>query len=159
MGQTELYKKLGRCWKSARPARTVAVRGSGIARRFAPPSARPLSEAMRELGQFRTAPEQHFRLEEDFMFPSFEAFTRALGGPTAAMRDEHRELTRLLDVIEGLLGDERPIDEIGASFEALLETHNAREEQGLYPLFERHAPAEAYSALDRELRALGAGTK
>lgn len=114
---------------------------------------------MRELGQFRTAPEQHFRLEEDFMFPSFEAFTRALGGPTAAMRDEHRELTRLLDVIEGLLGDERPIDEIGASFEALLETHNAREEQGLYPLFERHAPAEAYSALDRELRALGAGTK
>jgi len=117
------------------------------------------SEAMREFGQFRTALEEHLRIEEDFMFPSFEAFTRALGGPTAAMREEHGELTRLLDVIEGLLGDEQPIDEIGASFEALLETHNAREEQGLYPLFERHAPAEAYAALDRELRSLAPGTR
>ena len=110
------------------------------------------SEARREFEQFRTALEEHFRIEEEFMFPSFEAFTRALGGPTAAMRAEHRELGRFLDLIERLLRDEQPIGEIGAAFEALLDTHNAKEEQGLYPLFERHAPPEAYAALDLELR-------
>ncbi len=117
------------------------------------------SEARREFGQFRAALEEHFRIEEDFMFPSFEAFTRALGGPTAAMRVEHREMLRFLDVIEGLLRDEQPIGEMVAAFEALLDTHNAKEEQGLYPLFERHAPAEAYSALDRELRPVSSGTR
>lgn len=117
------------------------------------------SEARREFGQFRAALEEHLRIEEEFMFPSFEAFTRALGGPTAAMRDEHREMGRFLDAIEGLLGDEQPIGEIVAAFEGLLERHNAKEEQGLYPLFERHAPAEAYSALDRELRSVSAGMK
>jgi iron-sulfur cluster repair protein YtfE (RIC family) len=117
------------------------------------------SEARREFGLFRTALEEHLRIEEEFMFPSFEAFTRALGGPTAAMRDEHREICRFLDAIEGLLGDEQPIGELVAAFEGLLERHNAKEEQGLYPMFERHAPAEAYSALDRELRSVAPGTK
>ena len=117
------------------------------------------SEARREFGQFRAALEEHFRIEEDFMFPSFEAFTRALGGPTTAMRAEHREIARFLDVIEGLLRDEQPIGDIAAVFEAMLEAHNAKEEQGLYPLFERHAPPEAYSVLDRELRPVSAGTR
>jgi len=48
---------------------------------------------------------------------------------------------------------------IGAAFEALLDTHNAKEEQGLYPLFERHAPPEAYAALDLQLRPLSVETK
>ena len=117
------------------------------------------SEARREFGQFRTALEEHLRIEEDFMFPSFEAFTRAQGGPTAAMRDEHREIGRFLDAIEGLIGDEQPIGEIVTAFEGLLERHNAKEERGLYPLFERHAPAEAYAALDRELRSATPATK
>ena len=117
------------------------------------------SEARREFGQFRAALEEHFRIEEDFMFPSFEAFTRALGGPTTAMRAEHREIARFLDVIEGLLRDEQPIGDIAAIFEAMLEAHNAKEEQGLYPLFERHAPPEAYSVLDQELRPVSSGTR
>ncbi len=117
------------------------------------------SEARREFGLFRTALEEHFRIEEDFMFPSFEAFTRALGGPTEAMRADHRELCDFLDVIEGLLREEQSIGEVSAMFEALLETHHAKEEQGLYPLFERHAPPEAYSALDSELRTLEVETK
>lgn len=117
------------------------------------------SEARPKLGKVRPSLEEHFRIEEEFMFPSFEAFTRALGGPTAAMRAEHREIGRFLDVIERLLRDEQPLGEIGAAFEAILDTHNAKEEQSLYPLFERHAPPEAYSALDLELRPLSGGVR
>ena len=37
------------------------------------------SEGTREFGHFRTALEEHFRIEEDFMFPSFEAFHARAG--------------------------------------------------------------------------------
>jgi iron-sulfur cluster repair protein YtfE (RIC family) len=111
-------------------------------------------EARIGFAAFQTELEEHMRLEEGLMFPSFEAFTRSPGGPTAVMRAEHDEIRTLLTVLEGFLCDEQPIDDATTALETLLASHNAKEEQVVYPMFERHAPAEAYAALDHELRPL-----
>jgi len=111
-------------------------------------------EARIGFAAFETELEEHMRLEEDMMFPSFEAFSRSPGGPTAVMRAEHDKIRTILTVLEGLLCDEQPIDDATSALETLLAAHNAKEEQVVYPLFERHAPAEAYAALDHELRPL-----
>ena len=73
------------------------------------------------------------------------------------MRREHHDIGRCVDLIEDLLQDEQPIGEQLEFLEALLSGHNAKEEQVLYPLFERHAPPEAYAALVKELRPLFEG--
>ena len=115
------------------------------------------SEAQNLFGGFQAELDEHIRIEEDLMFPSFEAFTRGTGGPTTVMRREHHDIGRCVDLIEDLLQDEQPIGEQLEFLEALLSGHNAKEEQVLYPLFERHAPPEAYAALVKELRPLFEG--
>ncbi len=112
------------------------------------------SEARRSFARFQTELESHMRLEEDLMFPSFEAITGPVGGPPAVMRAEHAEIRALLRVVEGRLRDEQPIDEAAGCLETVLSAHNTKEERIVYPLFERHAPGEAYAALNLELRKL-----
>jgi iron-sulfur cluster repair protein YtfE (RIC family) len=112
------------------------------------------SEARRRFAQFQTEMDEHIRLEEELMFPAFEAFARATGGPTAVMRVEHREIQGLIGLLEQLLRDEQPIADVSTALESLLGAHNAKEERVLYPLFERHAAPSVYAALDLELRPL-----
>ena len=111
-------------------------------------------EARGGFARFQTELEIHMRLEEDLMFPSFEAFTGPGFGPPAVMRAEHGQIRGFLAAIEGLLRVEQPIDEAADALETLLSAHNAKEERIVYPLFERHAPGEAYAALNLELRQL-----
>jgi iron-sulfur cluster repair protein YtfE (RIC family) len=112
------------------------------------------AEARALFTRFRGELEEHIRIEEQLMFPSFEAFMRAPGGPTTVMRAEHAEIARCLDAVEEALDAQAPdvaeLDEL----EVHLASHNAKEERILYPLFERHAPAEAYAALLAEVRPL-----
>jgi iron-sulfur cluster repair protein YtfE (RIC family) len=112
------------------------------------------TEARTGFAQFQLELEEHIRIEEEMMFPSFEAFARSPGGPTTVMRAEHRRIRGVLTTLEELLGDEQPIDEATSELEALLSAHNAKEEQVICPMFERHAPPEAYAALNLELRPL-----
>jgi len=98
--------------------------------------------------------EEHIRIEEELMFPSFEAFMRAPGGQTAVMRSEHADITRCLDAVEACLDGKEPRVDAFDRLDAALTSHNAKEERVLYPLFERHAPPEAYGALLDELRPL-----
>lgn len=112
------------------------------------------SEARSLFARFRAELDEHIRIEEQVMFPTFEAFVRLTGGPTAIMRREHAEIARCLDDIEDRLASERTADDAIEQLAAMLASHNAKEECVLYPMFERHAPDEAYSTLTRELRSL-----
>ncbi len=112
------------------------------------------SEARTGFARFQVELEEHMRIEEEMIFPSFEAFTRSPGGPTAVMRAEHDQIRQVLTVLEGFLGDEQPIDEATLALEALLSVHNDKEERVIYPMFEQHAPPEACAALKLELRPL-----
>jgi iron-sulfur cluster repair protein YtfE (RIC family) len=114
-------------------------------------------EARKLFARFRSELEEHIRIEEQVMFPSFDAFMRLTGGPTTMMRMEHAEIARCMDATEELLGAEQEGDAFDRMQE-LLAAHNVKEEQVLYPMFERHAPAQAYNALVRELRPLVRGT-
>ena len=112
------------------------------------------SEARSGFARFQTELETHMRLEEDLMFPSLEALTGWGFGPPAVMRAEHGQIRDLLGALEGRLRDEQSIDEGASALETLLSAHNTKEERIVYPIFERHAPAETYAALDLELTRL-----
>jgi len=112
------------------------------------------AEARALFTRLRGELEEHIRIEEQLMFPSFEAFMRMPGGPTSVMRAEHAEIARCLDAVEGSLDAQQLDGEAVDQLEGLLASHNAKEERVLYPLFERHAPPEAYGALLAEIRPL-----
>lgn len=91
-------------------------------------------------GAFRSALDRHIQIEEDQLFPAFEAATGTTGsGPAFVMRGEHVEIRRLLNDIERGL---RECDAAAAQRSmrwliAMLRLHNAREERVLYPMADR----------------------
>src|SRR5690242_8270856 len=54
------------------------------------------SAARRGFARFQSELEEHMRLEEELIFPAFEMFTRAAGGPTTGLRAEHGEIRGLV---------------------------------------------------------------
>jgi hypothetical protein len=83
-----------------------------------------------ELGQLR-----HFRIEEELLFPVFEARSGMMDGPTAFMRDEHRQARTALGIMRrGLLRSDAGAYGDGLRLlESVLLGHNSREERILYP--------------------------
>ncbi|WP_184198213.1 hemerythrin domain-containing protein [Chitinimonas taiwanensis] len=78
----------------------------------------------------------HFELEEQQLFPAFEAATGMRHGPTAVMRDEHATMRDLLDSCRmQLIAADR--DGLLAELDTLLvliQQHNVKEENVLYPM-------------------------
>ena len=58
----------------------------------------------RRVWRFQDALLHHFAMEEEVMFPAFEARTGMTQGPTAVMRSEHRQMTDLLNRMSGRHG-------------------------------------------------------
>jgi uncharacterized protein (DUF2249 family)/hemerythrin-like domain-containing protein len=141
------------------PSWTIA-----IARRSAPPgAARGISEALswdhdrldaleaaafqkRAEGDFQSASDnydafaaglrRHIAFEEQVLFPAFEEMTGMppTAGPTAVMREEHREIEALIGRIEGGIADPAaPVEQLRRSLHDVLGEHNVKEEQILYP--------------------------
>ena len=112
-------------------------------------------EARAAYRRFQTGLERHMRIEEDLLFPLFEARSGISGGPTTVMRDEHRQIRRALKTMaEGLeRSDLRGFDE-GVSFlNSVLPEHNAKEQHILYPTTDRLlSAAERATVTARMLR-------
>jgi uncharacterized protein (DUF2249 family)/hemerythrin-like domain-containing protein len=91
--------------------------------------------------------ERHIRFEESVLFPAFDRVTGmgADRGPTAVMRLEHRRIEeRLADIRDAAARGVRPAERTRADLLALLEMHDAKEENLLYPMLDRSlAPPEA----------------
>ena len=89
--------------------------------------------------EFRCGLERHIEIEEQILFPWFEKETGTSGGPTAIMRLEHLEIRRLMNTIGGSLRAEDLASLLEAirGFTNLLEEHNAKEEDVLYPMADR----------------------
>ena len=93
-------------------------------------------EAAQSWEIFRNALETHLNREESFLFPAFEAQTGNTQGPTAVMRMEHEQMRSLVSAM-----DEAIVATDADSFLGLAETlmilvqqHNMKEEQILYPM-------------------------
>ncbi|MCB1920148.1 MAG: hemerythrin domain-containing protein [Candidatus Competibacteraceae bacterium] len=89
--------------------------------------------------EFQSAMEQHFIMEEQALFPAFEDATGNNMGPTRVMRLEHQQMREVLAALaEALAADD--LDEYLGQAETLLilmQQHNIKEEQMLYPMSDR----------------------
>lgn len=97
------------------------------------------SEARGSFETFNTCMEHHFRLEEQTLFPAFESATGNRAGPTEVMRHEHRQMRLLLEEMAQALDGERADPFLGAAetLLILMQQHNGKEEQILYPMADR----------------------
>jgi iron-sulfur cluster repair protein YtfE (RIC family) len=108
--------------------------------------------------QFHAAMERHFQQEEQELFPAFEEASGMFMGPTRVMRLEHQQMRDTFDEMNNALasGD---LEEFLGQAETLLilmQQHNIKEEQMLYPMCDR-ALGSAAGAVLEAVRNLPAG--
>ncbi|HRX71551.1 MAG: hemerythrin domain-containing protein [Candidatus Competibacteraceae bacterium] len=98
-----------------------------------------LSACRTRFQEFQSAMERHFTMEEQALFPAFEDATGNNMGPTRVMRLEHQQMREVLAALaEALAADD--LDEYLGQAETLLilmQQHNIKEEQMLYPMSDR----------------------
>ena len=102
-------------------------------------------------GKFRTEMLAHFGVEEEVLFPAFEQRTGMAGGPTAVMRMEHVQMRTLLEQLQRAL-DAGSLDDflgLGETLNVLVQQHNMKEEQMLYPMCDRALGDQADELLQR----------
>jgi iron-sulfur cluster repair protein YtfE (RIC family) len=97
------------------------------------------------LACFQAEIERHFRTEEELLFPAFEAETGMCLGPTQMMRLEHAQMRELIGQMQaGLSHQDR--EGFGGAAETLLilmQQHNIKEENILYPMCDRSLATQA----------------
>ncbi|HEB86075.1 MAG TPA: hemerythrin domain-containing protein [Gammaproteobacteria bacterium] len=85
---------------------------------------------------FHQAMEHHYTMEEEVLFPDFEEASGSTAGPSQVMRMEHQQMRELLaDMTQAM--SEKDSDAFLGTAETLLilmQQHNAKEEQILYPM-------------------------
>ena len=100
---------------------------------------------------FVAAMEQHFGMEENELFPAFESASGSSQGPTSVMRHEHQQMRQLFAEMGEALAEGRADDYLGAAetLLILMQQHNAKEEQILYPMSDRLLAGEREALLGR----------
>ena len=125
-------------------------------RAFRAAAARDWNALQREGGEFLLRLRRHIDMEESVLFPAFERRTGMVeAGPSRQMRLEHQ----LMEPV--LAGMERAVTEKdGAGFRHgvkalldLLQPHNVKEEQMMYPMLDE-GEGEAAQALLLEVKAM-----
>ncbi|WP_348944909.1 hemerythrin domain-containing protein [Chitinibacter sp. FCG-7] len=92
--------------------------------------------------EFIQATEAHFALEEDALFPAFEQASGLIGGPTQVMRQEHAQARELMRALQEAAVRQDTDDYLGCAetLLLLLQQHNMKEENILYPMCDRSIP-------------------
>jgi hemerythrin-like domain-containing protein len=100
---------------------------------------------------FHQAMLAHFDAEEKTLFPTFEAKTGMSMGPTQVMRMEHTQMRALMnDAVDAL--EAGNLDDYLGQAETLLimmQQHNMKEENILYPMCDQHLADELPAVLER----------
>jgi len=88
--------------------------------------------------------QHHFSMEEQVLFPAFEAKTGMTGGPTQVMRMEHEQMRGVLGQMEAAFEKEelQRVLDLGDTLLMLIQQHNQKEEAVLYPMAESQLSAE-----------------
>lgn len=109
------------------------------------------AEAVQALGDFRAAMLAHFAAEEETLFPAFELATGISGGPTQVMRMEHSQIRMLLDdAVDALqAGNSDDYQGIAETLVIMMQQHNMKEENILYPMCDQHLVADSPALLER----------
>lgn len=110
-----------------------------------------LEAARAAFEHFHTAILAHFDTEEKTLFPTFEAKTGMTMGPTQVMRMEHVQMRLLMDDAVNALNAGNIDDYLGQAETLLImmQQHNMKEENMLYPMCDQHLSAELPEILQR----------
>ena len=95
--------------------------------------------------RFNAQMQAHFDAEETLLFPAFEAATGMSAGPTKMMRFEHDQMRGLLAQLAAAC-EARDSQGYGGDAETLLmlmQQHNMKEENILYPMCDQSLGEEA----------------
>lgn len=86
--------------------------------------------------RFQAAMTHHLAMEEKVLFPAFEARTGMSGGPTQVMRMEHEQMRGLIQEMAGAVAGADHDRYLGLSetLNMLIQQHNLKEENVLYPM-------------------------
>jgi iron-sulfur cluster repair protein YtfE (RIC family) len=112
-------------------------------------------KAKERFKEFKFGLQRHIVWEEQILFPLFERKTGMfLGGPTAVMRTEHRQIGERLEAIHQKVRARDPeTDSEDEALLAILTAHNQKEEGVLYPWLDRLATpeemAEVFAAMEK----------
>lgn len=94
---------------------------------------------------FQTQVLQHFAAEESVLFPAFEEKSGMRMGPTQVMRGEHAQMRQLMDACAAALQAGDADDHAGYADTLLImmQQHNVKEENVLYPMCDQHLAGQA----------------
>ena len=108
-------------------------------------ASKSLSDAKATCEEFQQETERHFQMEERVMFLEFETKTGMTQGPTAMMRQEHTQMRALMaQMCEAIDTDNKDkFFGLSETLMILLQQHNMKEEQMLYPMAQQHLSAES----------------
>jgi iron-sulfur cluster repair protein YtfE (RIC family) len=88
---------------------------------------------------FERGMQRRIRLEEEIVFPLFEARSGLVDGPTAVMRDEHRSIRQAIAMMRtGIESEDAGLYAEALRFlQSVRRGHDAKEERILYPMTDR----------------------
>lgn len=95
--------------------------------------------ARARFGEFACGLGWHIDVEEQLLFPFFEAKTGMSRGPTAVMREEHADIRERMKRVAAALdaGDAASMRAALGELTTTLTAHNLKEEHMLYPMTDR----------------------
>lgn len=101
--------------------------------------------------EFEAAMARHLSIEESVLFPEFEARSGMADGPTAVMRMEHEQIRAMMTQMRQALESGELDDFLGftETLNILIQQHNMKEEQMLYPICDRTLADRAEALLER----------
>lgn len=107
-------------------------------------------EAETAFNTFRNDMAHHFKMEEEVLFPTL-VYAGGPSGPVHVMRMEHTQINGLLDQMAAAVANKNA-QEYGGLSETLLivmQQHNRKEEQILYPMADQVLAAEREALFSR----------
>jgi len=107
-------------------------------------------DAMSAFEAFIEASNKHFATEEEVLFPRLEQRMGHAGGPTQVMRMEHAQMQSLFDSLAAQLQSESQEEFLGGAetLLILMQQHNMKEEQILYPMADQLLAAERGAVIE-----------
>lgn len=102
------------------------------------------SSCATRFNRFHKEMEAHFSTEEQVLFPTFESVTGITAGPTRMMRFEHTQMRELFDQMSTALQtkDRNEFAGVAETLLILMQQHNMKEENMLYPMCDRALSAQ-----------------
>lgn len=107
--------------------------------------------------RFQAAMAHHLAMEEEVLFPAFEARTGMSMGPTQVMRSEHVQMRDLIANMGRAVAESDQDSYLGLSetLNMLMQQHNLKEENVLYPMTDQVLGGER-DDLIRSMQAISA---